>query len=238
MPSLIEPTLYIDVEQLRAASDKETRLHLRALAEALAETVRAAELALEDKTREVGGGRLARAWTSGLGPGKGRIAREPAGWIRLNGRREVGGRISRTYGAIEAMTSTGRITAHSGGFLAVPLPAAGPRGRDRWLTPGEWERRTGLRLRYVYRAGKPALLVVDEATTNARTGTARGITRRRTAADERRGFVRGSQTVPIFVLLPLVAFNERFSIEGVVAPYRAALPNLVIAKVKALRGTD
>jgi len=238
MPALIEPILTVDIEQLRAAADKETRLQLRALTEALAETVREAEKALEDKTREVAGGRLWRAWTSGIGPAKGRIARDPAGWIRLNGRREIGGRISRTYGAIESITTTGRISAQSGGFLAVPLPAAGSRGRDRWLTPGEWERRTGLRLRYVYRPGKPALLVVDEATTNGRTGSARPITRKRTAADLKRGFVRGAQTVPIFVLLPMVPFTAKFSIDGVVAPYRAALPKLVIAKATALRGKN
>lgn len=95
-----------------------------------------------------------------------------------------------------------------------------------------------MKLRYVYRPGKPALLVVDEATTNARTGSARPITRKRTAADLRRGFVRGAQTVPIFVLLPTVPFSAKFSIDSVVAPYRAALPNLVVAKANALRGND
>lgn len=232
--SFLDISLILDAPALRRNRDLLVRLHLKAVKDALVEIVREAERALEEKTREAAPGNLWRAWTSGYGPGAGRLANEPAGWIRLNSYREKAGRLSRTYGAIEALTQTGRIAARSGGWLAIPLPAAGSRGKSRWLTPGEWERQTGQRLRYVYRGNKPALLVADEGTTNARSGAFRAITRKRTAADQRRGFVRGAQTVPIFVLVPFVATKAKFSIEAVVNSYRAALPRRAIQKLSAI----
>lgn len=45
------------------------------------------------------------------------------------------------------------IRSKSGIWLAIPRPAAGKSLRDDRLTPGEWERRRGLRLRFVYRVG-------------------------------------------------------------------------------------
>lgn len=223
MARMMETDFEIDLEVARAVRDRITRRYLGGLAQAVREITRSAELALEQKTAEVGGGRLSKAWTSDSAPSRG-PARNPSGWIRLNSYYKRNGRISRTYGAIETLTTTGRINAQvSGQWLAIPLPAAGARGRDRWLTPGEWERKTGLRLRYVYRGNKPPLLVIDEAVLNKRTGAARPSTRKRTEADLRRGYLRNTQTIPIFVLLPFVAHGQRFSIASVVGPYLDAL---------------
>ena len=47
----------------------------------------------------------------------------------------------------------------NGFWLAIPLPAAGKSLRGGRITPGEWERRRGLRLRFVYRRMGPSLLV-------------------------------------------------------------------------------
>ncbi len=60
------------------------------------------------------------------------------------------------------------IRSSRGVFLAIPTPAAGLRGlgRER-VTPGGWERRTGLRLRFVYRRLGPSLLVADDAANPA-----------------------------------------------------------------------
>jgi Family of unknown function (DUF6441) len=53
-------------------------------------------------------------------------------------------------------------------WLAIPLPAAGKSLRGGRITPGEWERRRGMRLRFVYRRSGPSLLVVDKARLNTR----------------------------------------------------------------------
>jgi hypothetical protein len=43
------------------------------------------------------------------------------------------------------------IRSKSGLWLAIPTAAAGKSTRGGWITPGEWERRRGLRLQFVYR---------------------------------------------------------------------------------------
>jgi hypothetical protein len=58
-------------------------------------------------------------------------------------------------------------------FLAIPTAAAGKSGRSavgsrEKITPGGWQRRTGLKLRFVYRRGRPSLLVADDARTTRR----------------------------------------------------------------------
>lgn len=205
--------LAIDPADLRAASEKITRDYLGAGKDAIAETTKWLERELEEITREAVPGRLWRAWKSRVFPKEGQIAREPAGEVFINGG-------NRSIGAMTFFTESGRIKNKAGGktWLAIPTPAAGSRGRGRNLTPTDWERDNGKKLRFVWRGrGRSALLVADMGTTNGRTGTFRPITRARTKADERRGFVRGEQSVIIFVLVPSVAFANRLSIQGPIA---------------------
>jgi hypothetical protein len=53
------------------------------------------------------------------------------------------------------------IRSKNGFWLAIPLPAAGKSLRGGRITPGEWERRHGLRLRFVYRRIGSSLLVAE-----------------------------------------------------------------------------
>lgn len=53
------------------------------------------------------------------------------------------------------------IRSKDGFWLAIPLPAAGKPLRGGRITPGEWERRCGLRLRFVHRRAGPRLLVAE-----------------------------------------------------------------------------
>ncbi len=55
--------------------------------------------------------------------------------------------------------------------LAIPTEAAGKGRGGARLTPLEWERRHGLKLRFIYRRNGPSLLVAEKARINAR-GTA------------------------------------------------------------------
>ncbi|HVJ02359.1 MAG TPA: DUF6441 family protein [Sphingomonas sp.] len=222
--------LQLDSAQLASVADGITRQYLRAGKEAVAETTKWLERELEGITREAVPGRLWRAWASSVYPKGAKIARDPAGEVFLNGR--PGGR---TYGAMAFWSQPGRIEGKSGQWLAIPTPAAGSRGRSRFLTPGEWERRTGQRLRFVYRGGRRSALLVAEGVTNGRTGSYRPITRARTAADNRRGFQRGAQTVVIFVLVPTVAFANRISIKPTVDRAGPMLTENFMARVGRIR---
>eukprot|EP01037_Dinobryon_pediforme_P015089 gene15090-15229_t len=72
--------------------------------------------------------------------------------------------------------------------LGRPTAAAGKSGRNH-VRQG-WRRRTGLKLRFVYRRGRPSLLVADDARINTRGLAARN--RRKT----------GQASVIVFILVP------------------------------------
>src|SRR3546814_748814 len=130
------------------------------------------------------GGRAGKAFGSRVYPNP--ETESPAGIVFPRGG-------ARTRGMVEYFTESGwtHPRRSRGAYFAVPLPAAGARGRSRDLTPAEWERQNGVKLDLVQRPGKLPLLVARMGTTNARTGAYRQITRRRTGADMRRGYVRG-----------------------------------------------
>ena len=74
------------------------------------------------------------------------------------------------------------------------------------LTPDDFERRTGIKLRLVQRPGKAALLVADMA----RIGRA-GKVNRRAKNFSPQG--RNLQSVPIFVLVPVIKFRGTLSLQ-------------------------
>ena len=93
------------------------------------------------------------------------------------------------------------IRSKSGFWLAIPLPAAGTSRRGGRITPGEWERRSGLRLRFVYRRTGPSLLVAEgrlntkERAVASRSKTGQGLT-----------------SIPIFLLVPQVRLRKRLDL--------------------------
>lgn len=101
------------------------------------------------------------------------------------------------------------IQSANGFWLAIPLEAAG-RGRfGRRMTPGEFEQRTGQRLRFVYRRGRSGLLVADNARVSAR-----GQARRKGGRRRKDGVLTGAQTVPVFVLVRQVKLKKRTDLVG------------------------
>lgn len=213
-------TLDIDTAQLDADADKLVRRYLSAGTSAVANVTKRLERNLEAATRAAVPGRLWRAWTSETYPKSG-PARDPIGIVRVNGG-------ARSRGAITFWSQPGTIRGKSGQFLAIPLPAAGARGRLRDLTPGEWERaHPGMRLQFVYRSNRASLLVAVGAL-NGRSGTFRSLTERRAVGG------RGSATVPIFVLLPLVNFRNAVAVEPMVAAAEQELPGEYLAAVSKL----
>ena len=110
------------------------------------------------------------------------------------------------------------IRSKDGFWLAIPTAAAGKSSRGKSLTPGEWERRRGLRLRFVYRRSGPSLLVADRRLNSRGLGVA---SRSKTG--------RGQSTVPIFLLVPQVKLAKRLSLARDAERAQASIPGLIVA---------
>ena len=87
------------------------------------------------------------------------------------------------------------------------------------MTPGEWERRRGLRLRFVYRRRGPSLLVADKARIN----------KRGQAVASRSKTGRGQVTAPIFLLVPQVKLPKRLDLARDAERAHDAVPSLIVS---------
>lgn len=114
------------------------------------------------------------------------------------------------------------IRSENGFYLAIPLPTAGKQVGGKRITPGLWEKKTGRRLQFVFRKGKPPLLVDTGTVTRAAPRGAFGERQR-----ERRGFK--NRSVPIFVLKPSVKLPKKLSLMAAAAAAQSRLPSLIVA---------
>ena len=112
------------------------------------------------------------------------------------------------------------IRSKRGFYLAIPTPAAGKGRGGARLTPAEWERRRGIKLRFIYRRGAPSLLVAERARINTR-GTA-------VASRSKTG--RGQVTAPIFILLPQVKLRKRLDLMRDAEKVAGSVPGLIVEK--------
>ena len=110
------------------------------------------------------------------------------------------------------------IRSKNGFWLAIPLPAAGKSLRGGRITPGEWERRRGLRLRFVYRRTGPSLLVA-EGRLNTKGQAV--VSRSKTG--------RGKVTAPIFLLVPQVKLPKRLDLARDADRALDSVPGLIVA---------
>ena len=167
--------------------------------------IAAGERAVTTALREAGAG-LKTAWRgqitrAGLGARLGnsiRLATWPKGGESLNAAALVWSNAPVIVGAHDAGPL---IRSREGFWLAIPTPAAGKSTRGGRITPGEWERRTGLPLRFIYRRRGPSLLVA-EARVNSKG--------RAVASRAKTG--RGKVTAPIFLLVPQVKLRKRLDL--------------------------
>ncbi|WP_297540231.1 DUF6441 family protein [Roseovarius sp.] len=111
------------------------------------------------------------------------------------------------------------IRSKAGFWLAIPLPAAGKGRGGARLTPGEWEKRRGMRLRFVYRRRGPSMLVADGRLNSRGLGVA---SRSKTG--------RGRATVPIFLLVPQVRLRKRLDLARDVERVVGKVPGLVVER--------
>jgi Family of unknown function (DUF6441) len=189
----------------------------------MAAEIAAGERAVTAAMREAGAG-LKLAWRgqivgAGLGPRLANSIRSetfPKVGVSLNAAALVWSKAPVIIGAHD----TGPLIRSKTGFwLAIPTPAAGRALGGRRITPGTWERKTGLRLRFVYRRTGPSLLVADAARINSR-----GL-----AAASRSKTGRGQVTAPIFLLVPQVKLPKRIDLGRDAERANDAVPGLILA---------
>ena len=114
---------------------------------------------------------------------------------------------------------TGPLIRSGNGFwLAIPLPAAGKALGGKRITPGMWEQKTGLRLRFVYRRRGPSLLVADAVRLNTRGQAA--VSKSKTG--------RGQVTAPIFLLVRQVKLPKRLDLARDAERAQAAIPGSIV----------
>jgi uncharacterized protein DUF6441 len=112
------------------------------------------------------------------------------------------------------------IRSKLGFYLAIPTEAAGKGRGGARLTPGEWEQRRGMRLRFIYRRNGPSLLVAERARLNTR-GTA-------VASRSKTG--RGQVSAPIFILVPQVKLRKRLDLARDAERVAGSVPRLIVEK--------
>jgi hypothetical protein len=114
---------------------------------------------------------------------------------------------------------TGPLIRSGNGFwLTIPLPAAGKAMGGKRITPGMWEQKTGLRLRFVYRRRGPSLLVAEgRINSNGRAVAPRSKTG------------RGAVTAPIFLLVPQVKLPKRLDLARDAERAVDGVPGLIVA---------
>jgi hypothetical protein len=110
------------------------------------------------------------------------------------------------------------IRSGSGFWLAIPLPAAGKAMGGRRITPGMWEQKTNLRLRFVYRSRGPSLLVADAVRLNTRGQAA--VSKSKTG--------KGQVTAPIFLLVRQVKLPKRLDLMRDAERAQAAIPGSIV----------
>jgi hypothetical protein len=191
----------------RPDRDEAEARHHPDLVAAMAAEVKAGEKAVTAAMREAGTG-LKTAWRgqiTGAGLGR-RLANSirsqtyPKAGESLNAAALVWSKAPVIVGAHD----TGPLIRSKDGFwLAIPTEAAGRGLRGGKITPGEWERRRGLRLRFVYRRR------MGRACWWRRDGSTAGGSASRHAPRPAAGV-----TVPIFLLVPQVKLPKRLDLAG------------------------
>ncbi len=188
----------------------------------MAAEVAAGERAVTAGMREAGTG-LKTAWRgqitgAGLGRRLGNSIRSqtyPRAGTSLNAAALIWSKAPVIIGAHD----TGPLIRSKNGFwLAIPTQAAGRGLRGGRITPGEWERRRGLRLRFVYRRNGPSLLVAE-----GRLNT------RGQAVASRSKTGRGKVTAPIFLLVRQVKLAKRLDLARDATRAVDGLPGLIVA---------
>lgn len=185
----------------------------KTVTEAMGEATQLLKLDLRDDVEAAGlGHRLGMAWRSNVYP-QGRNSIDAAGYVW-----------TKVPKIIDAFDRGVTIRSKEGRWLAIPTDAAGKRapiagaapafgsgpGKTARVTPGGFERRTGLKLRFIYRPGKPSLLVVDAAQRDRLGRAAPYLGRGRGA----KLYGPKGMTIVVFILVPQITLRKRLKVDA------------------------
>jgi hypothetical protein len=187
--------------------------------------VKGAERAVTAAIRLAGAG-VKAGWraqiaSAGLGERLGRTIRDqyyPKGEASISAAAVV---YSRASHIVSAHDDGVTIRSNDGFWLAIPTAAAGKGAGGGRITPGEWERRNGRRLRFVYRRGRPGLLI-DTGEVLPRTR----VMKRDGTSRDARGF--RNRSIIVFILVPQVMLRKRLNLDTVAREWQDKLSALVV----------
>jgi len=170
------------------------------------------------------GNRLGKSWRVKVYP-QAQNSLDPAGWVW-----------TKAPVLIDAFDRGVTIRSRDGLWLAIPTKAAGQRapiagapgygalqGKTARVTPGGFERRTGLKLRFVYQHNKPSLLVVDTARRDALGRAARYQPKGRGS----KLYGPAGHTIVVFILVRQVRLRKRFDVDSTAERGAARMPALL-----------
>jgi len=166
------------------------------------------------------GGRLARTWRDRTYPNKGHDAASLV-WSKAP-------QIIRTFdeGAVIKSRSGLARGASFASRLAIPTPAAPKRGvGGKRIDPSNFPEHRYGPLRFVYRRGRPSLLVVDGVRINRSGRVGR---RAKGGAYTKTGRMKaGMATVVMFIMVPQVRLKKRLDVRREVRRWQRRLPGLI-----------
>ncbi|GAK33251.1 hypothetical protein JCM17846_18510 [Iodidimonas nitroreducens] len=205
-------TVRADQARIDSRLRQERRRVLRSVRFGLDSASRRLEQDLEQATKRAVRGKLWRAWSRKLFPERG-LSSNPAALVFPRGG-------ERTRSAMRAFAFGATIRSARGGWLAIPLPAAGRSGRKR-PTPEEFEKRIGARLVFVPLKSGLALLVRPTLP-----GLRRTINGRPVASD------------PVFVLVRKTRIRAGFSIPAALSKVNRRFLQAYSDRYRTLKGGD
>jgi hypothetical protein len=129
---------------------------------------------------------------------------------------------------MEGFEDAAVIRSKDGWWLAIPTPNAPKRGvGGKRINPSNFPEHTYGRLRFVYRSGKPSLLVVDNARAsyNRKSGQLRGF---RKVSDRAVSKGSGLTTVVMFWLVPQVQLPRLITFNTEAKRWFDRLPQLIL----------
>lgn len=179
------------------------------------------------------GNRLPKAWRGKVYP-QGQNSVDAAGVVSVRGK---------AADIIETALKATVIRARGGRWLAIPTEAAGKfglkrgangmgatvnkRGARERITPGGFERRTGMKLRFVYEGGKKggprAFLIADQAML----GPGRVARPYRTKGRGSRLYGPAGQSFVVFVLVPQITTQKRMDLDLIAEQVGAKTAGLI-----------
>ena len=162
------------------------------------------------------GQRMANTWRGDIYP-KGQNSIRPAGLV-----------YTRASKIMEGFENAAVIRSKNGWWLAIPTPNAPKRGiGGKRINPSNFPEHRYGKLRFVYRSGKPSMLVVDNARAsyNRKSGELRGF---RKATDRNVTKGNGLATVVMFWFVPQVQLPKAITFDAEAKRWFDRLPQLIL----------